>query len=210
MLKKLSLAALVAMGSMSVASATDLSSAIQGVDLKGYLRLRLYNESNDNETTTRWRTTAAFNFTVPVSDELKFHSDFAFNWNIYDNGNADNVDNAQPTNTHMFLDYAKNGANVLVGKIPVSTPITGSGVGEALGAGVLATYKVMDELTLAAAWLDDLVNTDSVAVGNDDTVAAALIFNNDMVGFQAWYFSVANIIKHDYVFSAYVKELKDL
>jgi hypothetical protein len=41
MLKKLSLAALVAMGSASFAgAATDLSSAIQGVKIGGFLRYR--------------------------------------------------------------------------------------------------------------------------------------------------------------------------
>ncbi|WP_456470740.1 major outer membrane protein, partial [Caminibacter sp.] len=40
MLKKLSLAALVALGSVSVASATPLTDAIKNVDLSGMLRIR--------------------------------------------------------------------------------------------------------------------------------------------------------------------------
>ena len=209
MLKKLSLAALVAMGSMSVASATDLSSAIKGVDLKGFLRLRAYHDAGTGAThETRWRTTAAFNFAVPVTDELKFHEDFAYNWNMYDD--ASTAGSATPLNTHMFLDFSKNGANVLVGKIPVVTPVTGSGVGEALGAGVLATYKLNDSLTFAAAGLDTLANTTPVAVGGNNTYAAAAIYKSDMADVNVWAFEVDGIINYDYVVSADVKALKDM
>ena len=220
MLKKLSLAALVAMGSMSVASATDLSSAIKGVDLKGFMRLRAYYESDKDANTntattdsTRWRTTAAFNFTVPVSDELKFHTDFAFNWNIYSAGSTSG--SANPLNTHMFVSYAKDGANVMLGKIPVATPVTGSGVGEALGSGVIATYKVNDQLTVAAAGIDAVANIDGGALKfnpkatGSNTYAAAAIFNNDMVNAQLWYFQVKNAIDSDIVLSADIKALKD-
>ena len=99
MLKKLSLAALVAMGSMSVASATDLSEAIKGVQLGGYLRLRTYHES-DKDYTTKWRTTAALKFTIPVDENLKFHTNFAFDWNIDSNGKTN--DSTTTSNTQKF------------------------------------------------------------------------------------------------------------
>jgi len=214
MLKKLSLAALVAMGSMSVASATDLSEAIKGVDLKGYMRLRAYYESDKDANTdkagtqsTRWRTTAAFNFTVPVSEDVKFHSDFAFDWNMYNDAQQDGA--AQPTNTHMFVDASKNGANLKIGKIPVVTPVTGKGVGEALGAGAIAAYKVNDSLTVAAAGLDTLANTDKVTVAGKNTVAAAAIYKSDVADVQAWYFNVEDLIDSDVVLSADIKALKD-
>ncbi len=238
MLKKLSLAALVAMGSMSVASATDLSEAIKDVKLGGYLRLRAYHES-DKTFTTKWRTTAAFKFAIPVDENLKFHTNFAFDWNIDSNGKTNdstttsntqkfevknwkdkNVtievtdsdtekDNkAQPINVHMFADYKKNGASLILGKIPVKTPVTGTGVGEAVAAGAIATYKVQDNLTVAAAGLDDLVNTDQVAVKGNNTYAGAVIYNSDVADVQAWYFNVDNTIDSDIVVMADIKALK--
>jgi len=210
MLKKLSLAALVAMGSMSVASATDLSQAIKGVNLKGFLRLRAYTDS-DKTYTTRWRTTTALNFTVPVSNEVQFHTDFAYDWSMYNDATT-NTGSALPSygNTHMFLSFAKDGANVMLGKVPVSTPVTGSGVGEALGAGVIATYAVNKDLTLAAAGLDTLANTDQVTVGGKNTYAAAAIFGiKDLVNAQVWAFEVDGIINYDYVVRADVTALKD-
>ena len=205
MLKKLSLAALVAMGSMSVASATDLSEAIKGVQLGGYLRLRAYHES-DKDYTTRWRTTAAFKFAIPVDENLKFHTDFAFNWNIYNDQST--AGSATPLNVHMFADYKKNGASLVLGKIGVKTPITATGVGEAVAAGAIATYKVQDNLTVAAAGLDDLVNTDQVAVKGNNTYAGAVVYNSDVADVQAWYFNVDNTIDSDIVVMADIKALK--
>jgi hypothetical protein len=215
------------MGSMSVASATDLSEAIKGVQLGGYLRLRVYHESdgvqkykdkkgNDKtrEYTTKWRTTAALKFTVPVSEELKFHANYAFDWSIDNAGNGLNEVNgkvlAAPSfvNVHMFADYKKDGAGLILGKIPVKTPVTGTGVGEAIAAGFVGTYKVQNNLTVAVAGLDDLVNTDQVKPVGKNTYAAAAIYNSDIADVQAWYFNVDDIIDSDIVVSADVKALK--
>ena len=46
MLKKLSLAAIIAASGVSFASATPLTEAIKNVDLSGFLRVRFYNEKN--------------------------------------------------------------------------------------------------------------------------------------------------------------------
>jgi hypothetical protein len=213
MLKKLSLAALVAMGSMSVASATDLSEAIKGVQLGGYLRLRAYHDSKDadknvaGDQSTRWRTTAAFKFAIPVDENLKFHTDFAFDWNIYNDQSTAGF--ATPLNVHMFADYKKDGASLILGKIGVKTPITATGVGEAVAAGFVGTYKVGDALTVAAAGLDDLINVDQIGSTNGNNVyAAAAIYNSDIADIQAWYFNVDNLIDSDIVLMADVKALK--
>ncbi len=209
MLKKLSLAALVAMGSMSVASATDLSQAIKGVNLTGYVRLRVYNDS-DKTYNTRWRTTSAFKFAIPVTENLKFHTNYALDWDIYNNFNPTSGKAAtSPVNVHMFVDYTKNGANVILGKIPVNTPVTATGVGEAIAAGAIAKYKVNDQIAVAGAWLDDLANTDQVTVGGKDTYAAAVIYNSDIADAQVWYFNVDNIIDSDVVVMADIKALQD-
>jgi len=212
MLKKLSLAALVAMGSMSVASATDLSEAIKGVELKGFVRLRVYHDANSDTTDhlNRYRTTTALNFAIPVDDAIKFHTDYAYDWNMYED--ASTTGKSYYGNTHFFVDYTKNKLNLLVGKIAVATPVTGKGVGEALGAGALATYGLNDNVTLAAAGLDTLANTDQVPVGGKNTYAGAVIYNSadKKVSVQAWIFKVENLINRDVIVMANVKASDNL
>jgi len=207
MLKKLSLAALVAMGSMSFASATPLTEAIKNVNFGGYLRERFYHHSEDKTGyTTKWRTTALFKFSVPVSEELKFNTAYAFDWSINNNAGILNEATNKPTggapaagNVKFFLQYSKDGANVIVGKIPVPTPVTATGVGEATAAGAIATYKVNDNIVVAAAGLDNLLLTDQVGVGGNNTAAAAVIYKKDALAAQLWYFNVNDILDSDVV-----------
>ncbi len=199
MLKKLSLAALVAMGSMSFASATPLTQAIKNVNFGGYLRVRIYNHSkNAGYKSNRYRTTALFKFSVPVSEELKFNTAYAFDWNIYGINNNKTGD-SHLNNVKFFLQYSKDGANVIVGKIPVPTPVTATGVGEATAAGAIATYKVNDNIVVAAAGLDNLLLTDQVGVGGNNTAAAAVIYKKDALAAQLWYFNVNDILDSDVV-----------
>ncbi len=226
MLKKLSLAALVAMGSMSVASATDLSEAIKGVNLKGALRIRLYNEDPDKgDTYNKWRTNAAFIFAVPVSDELKVVDRVSTETYITGKSSADggakapggaSVNSGLADNV-LFAKYSKNGLTVLAGKIPVATPITDTDLfgPPSHGAGVLGTYKVNDKLTVAAAGIDALVAIDGGALKfkpgatSGNVYAAAAIYKSNVADVQAWFFQVNDAIDSDIVLSADVKALKD-
>ena len=214
MLKKLSLAALVAMGSMSVASATDLSSAIKGVDLKGALRIRLYNENpKDSGSYNKWRTNAAFIFAVPVSEDLKLVDRISTETYVKNGTTGKGADtvNSDVKDNVLFAKYSKDGLTVLAGKIPVATPITDTDLfgPPSHGAGALATYKVTDSLTLAGAFVDALVATDPVTVGANNTYAAAAIFNSDIADAQLWFFNVNNTIDSDIVFSADIKALEE-
>ena len=224
MLKKLSLAALVAMGSMSVASATDLSEAIKGVNLKGALRIRLYNEDPDKgDTYNKWRTNAAFIFAVPVSDELKVVDRVSTETYVRGDdaqpatGKAANGVNSSLADNVLFAKYSKNGLTVLAGKIPVATPITDTDLfgPPSHGAGVLGTYKVNDKLTVAAAGIDALVAIDGGALKftpgatSGNVYAAAAIYKSNVADVQAWFFQVNDAIDSDIVLSADVKALKD-
>lgn len=201
MLKKLSLAALVAMGSMSVASATPLTDAIKGVNLNGYLRLRVYNDDpKSGSAANRYRTTAAFKFTMPVSEEMKFVTVYSYDWSIYSGARTSGKN--YPIDEAFFLQYHKNNLTALVGKIPVPTPVTGTGVGEANAAGAIVMYKINDNITVVAAGLDALVQTKPIAVGGNNTYAAAALYNQDNLSAQAWYFKVDNIINSDIVLRA--------
>jgi len=216
MLKKLSLAALIAMGGASFASATPLTEAIKNVNFGGYLRVRIYHES-DKDYTAKWRTTALFKFSVPVSEELKFNTGYAFDWSIDSSGNkyneAGNNGNGAPTtgaapapgNVKFFLQYSKDNLTALVGKIPVPTPITSTGVGETTGTGVLALYKVNPNLTIAAAGIDAMVGNDLYNPNGKNVYTAGVLFNQDNLSAEAWYFNVDDAIDSDIILRATYK-----
>jgi len=228
MLKKLSLAALIAMGSMSVASATPLTEAIKGVDLSGMLRIRFYNEDpEDGLKTDGWRTNGIFIFKVPAGEHIKFvyrASVQTYASGLRDNGELaktgvltlNNVDTGTMNNL-LFMAYNNNGLNAIIGKIPVKSPITSADpVTPGHGAGIIASYNVGNGLTLAGGYVDALkhanpVNYDDYAgwLLTTSLYTAAAIYNNDAVSAQAWYFHMPNLIKHEYVLSATVKALKE-
>ena len=215
MLKKLSLAALVAMGSMSVASATDLSQAIKGVNLKGALRIRLYHDNSaTTDTSNTWRTNAAFIFAVPVSDELTLVDRISTETKVNgETGAGVATVNSYVKDNVLFAKYHKDGLTVLAGKIPVDTPVTDNDLfgPPSHGAGALATYKVTDNLTLAGAYIDALTAIDNFKKKNttNNTYAAAAIFKSDIADAQLWAFEMDKTINYDYVVTADLKVLKD-
>ena len=229
MLKKLSLAALIAMGSMSVASATPLTEAIKGVDLSGMLRIRFYNEDpEDGQKTDKWRTNGIFIFKVPAGEHIKFvyrASVQTYAKGLRDNGalihvgalNKNDPIDVGHMNNLLFMAYSNNGLNAMVGKIPVKSPITSADpVTPGHGAGAIVSYNVGNGLTIAGGYVDALKHADPFDYYNyaGDLITTslylgALVYNSDMVDAQAWYFHMPNLIKHEYVVSAKVKALKE-
>jgi len=235
MLKKLSLAALVAMGSMSVASATPLTEAIKGVDLSGMLRIRYYHEMpKDANSYNRWRTNGIFIFTVPASEELKFVFRNSVESNVYTdddqistadssadvkaqfgNHTSTAVDDAIANNL-LFAKYSKDGLNVILGKIPVPTSVTSKDPATpAHGAGAIATYAVNKNLTVGAAYVDALKQGGIEATSQglnvvipNDIYAAVAVFNTDMVSGNAWYYKATNLVKNIFTLSVDVKPIK--
>ena len=208
MLKKLSLAALVAMSGISFANATPLTEAIKNVDLNGMLRIRFYNEDPDGQHGyRRWRTNGIFIFKVPVAENMKFvvRNSVQTNVSVHDddiakNGPTSNVDD-NIVNNLLFMAYSNGNFNAIVGKIPVATPATSADpVTPGHGAGVIATYKVNDNLTGAAFFIDALKQggDEATSVGLPAVIAhniagAAAIFNVSSVKGQIWYFNVNNV-----------------
>jgi len=220
MLKKLSLAALVAMGSMSVASATPLTEAIKNVDLVGKLRVRYYHYMPDDATSfNRWRTNAILIFKVPVAENIKFVMRNSVESNVYSdddnvynpNNNANNnvVDNGIVNNL-LFMQYANGPVSVILGKIPVATSITSADIyAPGHGAGAIATYKVNDNLTVGAAYVDALKNGATLVTVND-VYAAVAIFNTDYVKGNAWYYKITNLSDHIFTLSLDVTPIEGL
>ncbi len=205
MLKKLSLAALLAMGSMSFASATPLTEAIKNVDLNGMLRIRFYNEQpKDSHDYRRWRTNGIFIFKVPVAENIKFVVRNSVESNVY--VHDDNLVNAGTTsvdtgivNNLLFMAYSKDGFNAILGKIPVATPVTSADPATpGHGAGVIATYKVNNNFTGGAFFIDALKNpSDNSGLGlviPHNIAGLAGIFNTEYVNGQIWFFNINNVV----------------
>jgi len=224
MLKKLSLAALVAMGSMSFAGATDLSSAIQGVQLNGYLRVRAYVHQ-DKKTTgktdyNRWRTNAKLVFGVPVAESTKIvwrvNAQQNFNTKATENNKTfagDNTgynkkSNRNLTNSLFFVNYAKGAVTANVGIIPLGfLPFASSdSFTTGHGAGADATYKISN-VTLAAGYVDQMWN--SVSGAKDVYTLGAIYKNEDVGNAQLWYARVTNLLKYDVMLMTNLNVLKD-
>ncbi|WP_457560789.1 major outer membrane protein [Caminibacter sp.] len=231
MLKKLSLAAVIAMGTMSVASATPLTEAIKNVDLSGFLRIRFYNEDPSGYATyNRWRTNAVLIFKVPVSEQIKLVMRNSTQTNVYTNksriatstnfaylnAGGSNVD-SNVVNNLLFMQYTNGPVNAILGKIPVATSITSADPATpGHGAGVIATYTVNNNLTVGAAFIDAMVNPSNNtgvsalgAIGND-TYAAVAVFNNEYVKGNAWYYHVTNAIKNLFTVTLNATPVKNL
>ncbi|AZV46171.1 hypothetical protein C3L23_02460 [Nautilia sp. PV-1] len=208
MLKKLSLAALIAMGSMSVASATPLTEAIKGVDLNGMLRVRYYHEMpKDQNSYNRWRTNAILIFSVPVSEELKLVVRNSVQTNVYTdddtlnpNGTSSSAIDDSIANNLLFLKYSSNGVNAILGKIPVKTSITSADPATpGHGAGAVATYTVNKNLTVGAAYVDALkTGGDKLA---NDIYAGVAVFDAGVVKGNFWAYHITNYSKAIYTLS---------
>jgi len=211
-LAKLSLAAIMAAGAFSFASATPLTDAIKGVDLSGMVRLRFYNDNRDKSSVTpdlnRWRTSADFKFTLPVSDAFKFVYQLSVENNMRTNGNVATTafTSGTATENQSYISYSSNGLNVIAGRVPVATTVTTSGHGENIGDGAIATYS-MGNFTAAGAFIDDI---NVGVVGGADIAALAGIYNSKMFDAQAWYYRITNVAKYVYTISVNVKPMAGL
>ena len=197
MLKKLSLAALVAMGSMSVESAsTDLSEAIKGVTIGGYLRYR-YTEDNtktdgssNHKNTTTNEYKAVLNMNVKASDTMTVHSRFVY-LDSFTSNNTSKTDNANPFNVQeAYLQYAANGVAVKAGRQALATPL--SDHDDDYANGVLATYTTAG-VTGAAGYFTNISNASNNGTDvSNNLEVLAVIANIDPVKAQAWFYNVDN------------------
>ena len=229
MLKKLSLAALVAMGSMSLASATPLTEAIKNVDLSGMLRIRFYSETPETGNSyTKWRTNGVFIFKIPVAENVNFifrNSTQTYLTHTESNDEASGAVDSTVVNNLLFMNYHQGGLNAILGKIPVATPITSIDPATPThGAGAIATYSFGNGFTVAGGFVTAMKNVAVASNGgkitdldnvdyagnllNNDTYVLAGIYGNDAVKAQVWYFYVENLLDYDVIASADLDLLK--
>jgi len=156
MLKKLSLAALIAMGSMSVASATPLTDVIKNVNMGGYLRYRLTRTDDGTTTKTTHEYKSVLKFTGTIDENMKYvfkpvalHKDVAganteVNFKIVE----------------MNLQYAKDNYTVAGGLMMINTPLTDPTADN--GTGVVGTYKTEIGTLVAAAFADSSITDENI------------------------------------------------
>ena len=174
---KLSLATIIALGSISFANAQNLEDAIKNVEVSGTVAYRYndYEESTSSlnknksvggDSTNNYK--AAINLGVKVNDDIKFNTRLmAGNINsdgIYDTGEqtfntqSEGDSNLDVTLSEVNFDYTGVQNSVItIGKQGVTTPFTLSrdALGnEATGTGLVATTHMGDMLSLTGGYFN--------------------------------------------------------
>jgi hypothetical protein len=212
-LAKLSLAAIMAAGAFTYASATPLENAIKGVDISGYVRYRYYNEDNGAtaQNTDRHRFTVPIMFKVPVSDKLTAAVAMFAQKNDWATNSSPKAAAAYSDSTfnlsRMWFNYADAGWNVTLGRQLLKTPYTEGGITGSYGDGLVVMYSPMKNLTLAAASFVKSNQTVDGAVGglalnNQNINAVAAIGSFSGVNLQLWGFTVDGVVDSAYFFQA--------
>lgn len=176
---KLSLAAIIAIGSITCANAQSLEDAIKNVEVSGTVVYRYndYEENNsgqkdDSYTANNYK--AAINVSSKVNDDIKFNSRFIA-------GNQDNAgENVYDTqsesdeNFDVFLsevNFAYSGIEntmITIGKQGITTPFTLSrdSLGnEATGTGVVASTHMGDLVSLTGGYFNQTNLDESDTIG---------------------------------------------
>ncbi len=170
-LAKLSLAAIMTVGALSTANATNLEDAIKGVDLSGYAHYRFHDASGAeaySEIELRAQLTA------PVQEDIQFVTRFTADYSTPTNSTSGSAD---PLVDRLFFNYTGfANTTVTLGRMYAGTPLDDTA---ALGLKVVSSP--VKGLTLAAAYF-----TDNSAVTNALS-AVAVIYSNDMFNGRVWY-----------------------
>jgi hypothetical protein len=210
-LAQLSLAAIVAVGAFTFASATPLENAIKGADISGYVRYRWYSEddgTNSNKT-NRNRFTVPIMFKVPVSDKLTAAVGMFSQQNDYaTTGRTAAAAGAYKDSSfnlsRMWFNYADAGWNVKLGRQLIKTPVTEGGITGSYGDGLVASYSGVKNMTFAAAaFTKSNQSSDNGLIGavmdaNSNIYAAAAIGKFGPVNAQLWGFRVPATLDSDF------------
>ncbi|AQW80885.1 major outer membrane protein [Campylobacter pinnipediorum subsp. pinnipediorum] len=171
-LTKISLAALVALGTFSVASATPLEEAIKGIDVSGSLLYR-YDNVTEKETSKendkakeekdskgQAKLNAALNFNAALADD--FFGVLSLKYTALDKlGHTIEKDSYDISNTRnhfeirqFYLGYKADNTTVTAGKQELGTFFTD----DAVGTGIRVINSDIEGLTLAAVGFGAIEN----------------------------------------------------
>jgi len=205
-LAKLSLAAIVAVGTMtSFASATPLEEAIKGVELNGMLRYRWYNQSDEGQApsgslSNRYRLSSQFDFTIPVADNFTAKVGLSANHNDNTKVQGSQTPNNGLDYTTWDLTYKTADYSVAFGRMALNTPWTDPGFGGSRGTGLLAMYTGVEGWAFAAA---AFMNTNIAA--ELDLYAGAAIGSVGPVNLQFWAAKMVDIFDSSFFGQADMK-----
>ena len=165
---KLSLATIIALGSISFANAQNLEDAIKNVEVSGTVAYRYndYEENNraqkdDSATSNNYK--AAINLGVKVNDDVKFNSRIIAGNQDNAGENSFNTQSTGDENFDVFLSEANfdytgvQNTVITLGKQGVTTPFTLSrdSIGnEATGTGLVATTHIGDVASLTGGYFN--------------------------------------------------------
>jgi ribosomal protein L30E len=165
---KLSLATIIALGSISIANAQNLEDAIKNVEVSGTVVYR-YNDYEENNSSAKDDSSTSNNYKVAINLSSKVNDDIKFNSRLIagNQTNAGEVSlNTQSTsddNVDVFLSEANfdytgvQNSVITIGKQGVTTPFTLSrdSLGnEATGTGLVATTHMGDMLSLTGGYFN--------------------------------------------------------
>jgi hypothetical protein len=187
MIKKLSLAAIVAMSSITVANAADLSEAIKGVNASGYLRYRL--TSNDKSTEAdrinEHEYKAKLKLSAKTDENMKVTATFVAKNKYLD---SEGAKQEALKFKESYLTYSKDALAINAGQFYIKTPLTSGG--DDYGTAVVATYKVSD-ITAVAGFVP-VSNLDGTALSNN-VYTAGVIGKASMVNYTVFGYTVTDV-----------------
>ena len=190
----------------TLASAQNLGQLINKTSVNGYLQFEGYGDS-DKSYKRMYKTKGRLKFLLPVDSNNKIVYGLDTYGVVYNNNNNKNIDN-RVDNTLLYLNGKLGNLAYNVGKIEVSTPVTGTGVGEAHGIGAIGAlqystggYNSNGTLSIIGGFVDNIKDLDQVPTTetSNNISTAAVVFNNSVNNFQLWYFHVNYMINHEYV-----------
>jgi hypothetical protein len=158
----------------------------------------------------RWKTNAKLVFSVPVAENTKIV------WKVNAGEDAKTTNKSVVKDPKIsdlgqslfFLNYKKDAIAANVGIAPLGFLPYASG--DSYGAGANAAYTLNDNLTLAAGYVDQIWNADSVGVDAQDIYTLGAIYKNKDLGTaQAWYATVVDTLKYDVMLLTNLNILKD-
>ncbi len=210
-LVKLSTAAAIAAGLATSASAVELTEAIKGVDVSGYIRYRMEDTELDGTNWTQANTVANWasedhKYKIRVHGKIPVNDDVTANV-LVGAGEATLDDltgdaNAGLNIMHAFFTYTGvENLTVMAGKQGIPSPWND----DEIGSGLVAMYNAGPVTFAGAAFANTNTGYNTLAVtggtaaaGNDngdDILAAAVIGSVEMVNFSAWYAAHENMFK---------------
>jgi hypothetical protein len=222
-LGKLSLAAIIALGSLSTASfAQPLEEAIKGVDASGYMRYRWTDRQTDagNNATASdedHEFKSGLTLKTPMTDSLQAVMNVTYkNGEDVDTAEEATNDTLQNDDFHVrefYMVYAPTATKTtaLVGKRTIGSVLTD----DAKANGIWVLNSDLPHTTLAAVYLTELDASDgdwtpaksfydasssgTDVVAENDVIALAAIINYEPVALQVWYHDVEDVLSNVFV-----------